>query len=111
MIAGINIALSQAKAQQFFNVNPSESLKNNRFDKYFNTMPGNQQQSFQLPVTPHQTQVFVNVEVKVSNYDHMPIAYLPGDSKMPVVKLGGSYKMPVLKMGEDSVPDLRKRTP
>jgi len=41
----------------------------------------------------------------------MPIAYLPVNSKMPVIKLGGSYKMPVLKIGEDTLADLKKRTP
>jgi hypothetical protein len=102
---------SQAKAQQFFNPNPSDSLKNNSFDKYFNTAPGKQQQLLHLQANPLQTPAFVKVEIKVSNYDHMPIAYLPVNSKMPVIKLGGSYKMPVLKIGEDTLADLKKRTP
>lgn len=102
---------SQAKAQQFFNLNPSDSLKNNSFDKYFNAMPGNQQQSLQLHAILPQTPAFVKVGIKVSSEDHMPVAFLPGESKMPVIKLGGSYKMPVLKTGGDTVPDLKNKTP
>jgi hypothetical protein len=104
-------AFSQARAQQFFSVKPSDSLKNNWFEQYLKVRPQNQLPWALPPLKFNKTLATFGSNVKISPYDHMPIAFLQGDSKMPVVKLGGAYKMPVLKLGEGNVIEVPKQTP
>ena len=104
-------AFSQAKAQQVFNVKPSDSLKNNWFEQYLKVQPQNQMPWLQPQLNLNKTLAAGASQVKISLYDHMPIAFLQGDSKMPIVKLGGSYKMPVLKLGEGNVIVVPRQTP
>jgi hypothetical protein len=101
-------AFSQAKAQQFFNVQPYDSLKNNLFEQYFKVQPQNQS-----PLNLNEMLPAAGPRVTVSATDHMPIALLQGFSKMPVVKLSGFDKMSVAKLGQGDTfkPYLKKLTP
>jgi hypothetical protein len=114
LIAFVVAAFSQAKAQQLFNVKPADSLKNNLFEQYFKVQPQNQLPWLQPRLNLNEALVAGAGQVKISRYDHMPVADLQGYSKMPVVKLGGFDRMPVLKPAEGTVivvPDLKKQTP
>ena len=114
LVVFVVAAFSQAKAQQLFNVKPSDSLKNNLLEQYFKVQPQNQLPWALPPLNLNKTLTTFGDNVKISPCDHMPVAFLQNDSKMPVVKLGGTYKMPVLKLGEGAVvvvPDLKKETP
>jgi len=102
---------SQAKAQQLFQFKPADSLTNNPFKRYFQAKPYDLQPLFHPQVQPVQMLVSVNTPVKISAFDHMPVAVLQGSSKMPVVKLNGTDKMPVLKLGGSPVIAVEKITP
>jgi hypothetical protein len=107
----IAVAVSQAKAQQFFNVKPSDSLKNNLFNQYFKVQPQNKLPWVQPQITLTKPLAAFGDLVKISPEDNLPIAFLQGYSKMPVVKLEGTDKMPVLKMGNPYVQEVEKITP
>jgi hypothetical protein len=96
-------AFSQAKAQQLFQFKPANSLTNNPFERYFQAKPYALQPLFHPQVQPVQMLASVNTPVKISAFDHMPVAVLQGSSKMPVVKLGGFDGMPILKPAEGTV--------
>ena len=106
-------AFSEVKAQQLFPEKPADSLKNNLLEKYFNITPGSRQQLFQLQINPTQMLATIDTPVKVSSFDHMPIAFLQGYSKMPTAKLGGTEKMPVIILGGENQfkSDSKKLTP
>jgi hypothetical protein len=114
LVAFIVAAISQVKAQQLLNVKPSDSLKNNLFEQYFKVQPQNQLPWALPQLNLSKTSTTFDGNVKISPYDHMPIAFLQGNSKMPVVKSAGSYKMPVLRPGDGNVevvPAPQKQTP
>jgi len=114
LIAIVVAAFSRAKAQQLFNVKPTDSLKNNLFEQYFKVQPQNQLPWIQPPLNLTEALSIGTGRVKINRYDHMPIAYLQGDTKMPVVKLEGFDRMPILKPAEGTVivvPDRKKQTP
>jgi|ERR1700722_10077438 len=106
-------AFSQVKAQQLFRVKPADSLKNNLLEKYFNIKPGSRPQLFQLQGNPIPMLADIDTQVKVSSFDHMPIAFLQGYSKMPIAKLDGAEKMPVTMLGGGNLfkSDSKKITP
>ncbi len=104
-------AFSQAKAQQLFQFKPADSLTNNPFERYFQAKPYTPQPFFHPQLQPNQVLASVNTPVKISAFDHMPVAVLQGSSKMPVVKLNGTDKMPVLKLGSSPVTEVEKITP
>src|SRR6185503_1017558 len=113
LVLVLTAVFCQVKAQQLFQSKPADSLKNTLLQKYFNIAPGSQPQSFQLRTIPLESLASVNTDVKPDSYDHMPIAFLQGNSKMPVVKPGGNDKMPVAKLGGPNVItiDPKKVTP
>ncbi len=106
-------AFSQAKAQQFFNVQPSDSLKNNLFEQYFNVQPQNQSPLLQPKLNLNKMPGAASPRVTVSTIDRMPVAQLQGLDKMPVAKLLGFDKMPVAKLGQTNAfkPYLKKLRP
>ena len=114
LVAFIITAFSQARAQQLFNLRPSDSLKNNLYEQYLKVKPQNQLLLTLPPLNLNKTPALADNGVKISPDDHTPIAFLQGDSKMPVVKLEGADRMPILKLeGGAAVfaPDPNKQTP
>lgn len=89
-------AFSHANAQQLFQLQPADTIKNDLFQRHLMIKPGTQLQLLQ-PL-PYNTQLLATNSVKTRAYDHMPVAVLQGYSKMPVLKLQADERMPVLKL-------------
>jgi hypothetical protein len=95
------IGVFQLKAQQLFQVKPTDNLTNNLLGKYFQIKPG-EWQLLQPQLNINEVLSAINTQKleTVHIADHMPIAVLAGYSKMPIVKLGGYYTMPVKKIDD-----------
>lgn len=102
LILAVTAIACRAKAQQLFQLNPTDSLKTDLFQLY---------RAPKINIEPFLTQPKIevsplfaaNTSVKIAAYDHMPVALLSGYSKMPILKLKSDDRMPVMKMGENEV--------
>ncbi len=90
------VVAGELKAQQL-QLKPADSLS----AQLFNIKPVNPAPLIQSQLSFNDALDRVYSQNKVSIVDHMPIAFLGGNSNMPIVKLEGNSKMPVKILGDE----------
>ena len=92
----------QVKAQQTQIVKPADSLKTNLFDQYFKAQPNFGMQFYKPQLNGNLLLSSLGTKNSASSVDHMPIAFLQGNSKMPIAKVNSDDDKMVLKLGNGS---------